>query len=113
MSYKLYAYWGAPRPEDVDAFEEYYKSTHVPRASAVPNLERIITTRTSDGFEGGTTPHYRVAEMVFPSKEAMDESAKSPEWALMRQCSGDIIERFGVTLEVEMGEEVFDDLAKA
>jgi uncharacterized protein (TIGR02118 family) len=105
MSYKLYAYWSAPKPEDEQAFEDYYKSTHVPRAAAVPNLERIITTRTSDGFEGGETPHFRVAEMVFPSRQAMDESAQSPEWAEMRQCSADIIGRFGVTLTVEMGEE--------
>jgi uncharacterized protein (TIGR02118 family) len=104
--YKLFAYWSAPKPEDVDAFEDYYLSTHVPRAAAVPKLERIITTRTSDGFEGGETPHYRVAEMVFASRDAMDESAQSPEWAAMRQCSGDIIERFGVSLTVEMGEEV-------
>jgi len=105
MPYKLYAYWSAPEPQDEEAFEEYYKSTHVPRAAAVPNLERIVTTRTSDGFEGGETPHYRVAEMVFSSKQAMDESAQSPEWAEMRQCSADIIGRFGVSLTVEMGEE--------
>ena len=106
--YKLFAYWSAPKPEDVDAFEEYYLGTHVPRASAVPLLERIVTTRTADGFEGGETPHYRVAEMVFASPEAMAKSAESPAWAEMRQCSGDIIERFGVELTVEMGEEVTD-----
>jgi uncharacterized protein (TIGR02118 family) len=102
--YKLYAYWSAPKPEDVDAFEEYYRTTHVPRAAAVPGLEDIVTTRTSDGFEGGATPHYRVAEMTFASKEAMAKSAESPEWAEMRACSGDIIGRFGVSLTVESGE---------
>ena len=86
------------------AFEEYYRTTHVPRAAAVPGLEAIATTRTSDGFEGGATPHYRVAEMTFASKEAMAQSAESPEWAEMRQCSGDIIGRFGVSLTVESGE---------
>jgi uncharacterized protein (TIGR02118 family) len=111
--YKLFAYWSAPKSDDVDAFEEYYLSTHVPRAAAVPNLERIVTTRTSDGFEGADTPHYRVAEMVFPSRDAMDESATSPEWAEMRQCSGDIIGRFGVSLTVEMGEEVIGQGARA
>jgi uncharacterized protein (TIGR02118 family) len=111
--YKLFAYWSAPKSDDVDAFEEYYLNTHVPRAAAVPNLERIVTTRTSDGFEGADTPHYRVAEMVFPSRDAMDESATSPEWAEMRQCSGDIIGRFGVSLTVEMGEEVIGQGARA
>lgn len=106
--YKLFAYWSAPKPEDVDAFEEYYISTHVPKATAVPHLERIVTTRTADGFEGGETPHYRVAEMVFASREAMAQSAESPEWGTMRECSGAIIERFGVELSVEMGDEVTD-----
>jgi uncharacterized protein (TIGR02118 family) len=106
VAYKLFAYWSAPKPEDVDAFEEYYASTHVPRAAAVPNLTEIVTTRTADGFEGGETPHYRVAEMTFDGPEAMAESAGSDAWAEMRQCSGDIIERFGVSLTVEMGEVV-------
>jgi uncharacterized protein (TIGR02118 family) len=104
VSYKLFAYWSAPKPEDVDAFEEYYASTHVPRAAAVPNLVSITTTRTADGFEGNPPPHYRVAEMEFESPEAMAESAGSEEWATMRACSGDIIERFGVTLTVEAGD---------
>ena len=77
MSYKLFAYWSSPKPEDVKEFEKYYRETHVPRASAVPNLVKIVTTRTSDGFEGGDPPHYRVAEMVFHSKAAMDESTGS------------------------------------
>jgi uncharacterized protein (TIGR02118 family) len=106
MAYKLFAYWSAPKPEDVEDFERYYAETHVPRAAAVPHLSGIITTRTADGFEGGETPHYRVAEMVFDSKEAMAKSEESEAWSQMRQCSGDIIERFGVSLTVEMGEVV-------
>jgi uncharacterized protein (TIGR02118 family) len=106
VPYKLYAYWSAPKAEDVEEFERYYRETHVPRAAAVPNLKAINTTRTADGFEGGDTDHYRVAEMVFDSAEAMAESERSEEWATMRACSGDIIERFGVTLTVESGEVV-------
>lgn len=104
MAYKLYAYWSAPKPEDVEAFEEYYANVHVPRAAAVPNLTAVTTTRTSDGFEGGETDHYRVAEMMFDSAAAMAESEESEAWATMRACSGDIIERFGVELRVESGE---------
>jgi len=104
VSYKLFAYWSAPKPEDVEEFEEYYANTHVPRAAAVPNLKAITTTRTADGFEGGPTDHYRVAEMEFESPEALAESTESAEWAAMRTCSGGIIDRFGVTMTVEMGE---------
>jgi len=105
--YKLYSYWSAPQPEDVEA---YYLSTHCPKAEAVPHLERLVTSRTTDGFEGGEPMHYRIAEMVFADKAAMGRSAESPEWAEMRGCSGDIIERFGVTLTVEAGEETIGDL---
>jgi hypothetical protein len=64
------------------------------------------TKARADGFEGGETEHYRVAEMVFESAAALAESAESEAWATMRGCSGDIIERFGVALTVEMGEPV-------
>jgi uncharacterized protein (TIGR02118 family) len=111
--YKLFAYWSAPKPEDVDAFEEYYAATHVPRAAAVPELERIVTTKLTDGFEGGDPIHYRIAEMVFADEAAMGRSAESPQWAEMRQCSGDIIERFGVSLTVEMGDETIGETGAA
>ena len=103
MPYKLYAYWSAPKDEDVEEFERYYAETYGPRAAAGPKLSASNTTRTADWFEGGETDHYRVAEMVFDSADAMKESEGSEEWATMRACSGDIIERFGVTLRVESG----------
>ena len=93
--YKLYAFWSAPKPEDRESFEEYYANTHVPRASAVPHLQSIVTTLTSDGLEGGEPATYRVAEMFFPDKAAYEESTRSPEWAEMRTCSGDIIAKYG------------------
>lgn len=104
--YTLYAFWSAPQPQDEAAFEDYYAATHVPRASAVPHLSSIVTTRTADGLEGGEPATYRIAIMSFPDREAYEESTKSPEWAAMRQCAGDIIERFGVSLTVSLGEPV-------
>jgi uncharacterized protein (TIGR02118 family) len=104
--YKLYAFWSAPKPEDQAAFEEYYAATHVPRAAAVPHLESIITTLTTDGLGDAQPVTYRIAEMAFADRAAFEASTQSPEWAEMRGCSGDIIERFGVSLTVSMGEEV-------
>jgi uncharacterized protein (TIGR02118 family) len=108
--YKLFAYWSAPKPEDVEEFERYYAETHCPRAAAVPHLERLVTSRTTDGFEGNEPIHYRIAEMVFADRGAMAKSAESPQWAEMRECSGSIIERFGVSLTVEAGEETVEDV---
>ena len=103
--YKLFAFWSAPKPEDVEAFEEYYRETHCPRAAAVPYLERISVTRAGDGFEGSTPLYYRIAEMTFTDKAGFEASTQSPEWATMRECSGDIIARFGVSMSVVLGEE--------
>lgn len=111
--YKLYSYWSAPKPEDVEAFEEYYASTHCPKAEVVPNLERLVITRTNEGFEGTEPMHYRIAELTFADKAAFEECAASPEWTTLRECSGTMIERFGVTLKVEAGEEVVADLPQA
>jgi uncharacterized protein (TIGR02118 family) len=111
--YKLYSYWSAPRPEDVEAFEDYYASTHCPKAEVVPNLERLVTSRTDEGFEGGEPIHYRIAEMVFPDKAALEECTTSEQWKALRECSGTMIERFGVSLTVEAGQEVIADLPRS
>ena len=108
--YKLYSYWSAPRPEDVEAFEEYYLSTHCPKAEVVPNLERLVVTRTSDGFEGGEPMHYRIAELAFADRDAFAACAESEQWTTLRECSATMIERFGVSLTVEAGDEVVADL---
>ncbi|UGS36061.1 EthD family reductase [Capillimicrobium parvum] len=103
--YKIFAYWGAPKPEDVDAFEEHYLNVHCPIAASVPGIRRLILTR-AEGFEGADGLHYRVAELGWDSKEALDECEQSEEWAALRADAGQMVERFGVTLENEMGEEV-------
>lgn len=104
--YKLIACWSAPRKQDETAFEDHYRTVHVPAAAAVPGLRRLVTTRTGAGIEGGTPAFYRVAEMIFDSREALEASERSGQWAAMRADAGGIIERFGVRLEVGIGEAV-------
>lgn len=109
--YKLYALWSAPKKDDEAAFEEHYLNVHVPLASKAPNLERIVLTKTGgDSFEGTEAPFFRIAEMVFPSAEALHEAEASEEWAATRADAGTMIERFGVTLDVAMGDEVVGEI---
>ena len=105
----LVAVWSAPDPEDEEAFEEHYTNEHAPKAAAVPNLQKLITTRTAEGLEDGDPAFYRVAEMVFESPEAMHEAEESEEWAAVREDAGEMIERFGVTMEVGIGERNVHD----
>jgi uncharacterized protein (TIGR02118 family) len=102
--YKLYALWGTPN--DVEAFEEYYDGTHVPLAAAVPGLRRLTTIRTADGLGDNPSVHYRVAELIFDSKQALDEAQRTPEWEALLADGGSMVERFEVTLENAGGDEV-------
>jgi uncharacterized protein (TIGR02118 family) len=103
--YKIIALWSAPDAADVEAFEQYYREVHVPKATIVPGLRKIALTRVETGLEGASAPFYRVAELYFDSPEAMRESERSELWKGMREDAGKMIERFGVTLTVGLGWE--------
>ena len=103
--YKLIAIWSAPRAEDEEAFEQHYRDVHLAVAAKTPNMRRLVAVRTSDGLEGGQSAFYRVAELHFDSKADLEAAEHSAEWGGMRADAGGMIERFGVTLTVGMGEE--------
>ena len=65
-----------PQPTDIDAFERIYKQEHVPLA--VANLEgktKIVATKI---LQSAHKPQFhRVAEVHFPSMEALQRCAES------------------------------------
>lgn len=101
--YKIVAIWGSPKDSDIEAFEKYYHDVHVPLARKVPGLKKLVLTRIDSGLEGAKPPFYRVAELYFDSKEALDTAHHVPEWSAMRQDAGKMVERFGVTLTAALG----------
>ena len=101
--YKLYAFWSAPKSEDTDAFEEHYTQIHGPLAAKVPHIRSLATTRTPAGLEGGEPAFFRVAEMIFDSKEQFEESTESSQWQELRADAGKLIEEFGVGMTVAIG----------
>jgi uncharacterized protein (TIGR02118 family) len=107
--YKLYALWGTP--EDAEAFEQYYDSTHIPLAAALPGIRRLSAIRTADGLGENPSLHYRVAELVFDSKAALAEAQRTPEWDALVADAGLMVERFGATLGNAGGDEVEAALA--
>ncbi|MDP9821897.1 EthD family reductase [Nocardioides massiliensis] len=102
--FKLIACWSAPSAEDEDEFEKHYAEVHLPAAAKAPGMRQLVATRTTSGLEGAESGFYRVAELVFDSKADLETSEQSPEWAAMRADAGVMIERFGVSLTVGMGE---------
>ena len=58
-------------PADPAAFDAYYASTHVPLAEKIPGMTSF-TYRHCDSLDGSQPPYYLLAELSFPSQEAMN-----------------------------------------
>src|SRR6267143_2090107 len=66
-----------PRPKDVDVFEKVYQEEHVPLAVAkLSGKTKIVATKIL-GSPQGTPPFYRIAEVYFPSMQALETCAAS------------------------------------
>ncbi len=66
-----------PRPKDVDVFEKIYQHEHVPLAVAkLGGKTKIVATKIL-GSPQGTPPFYRIAEVYFPSMQALEACAAS------------------------------------
>ena len=66
-----------PRPKDVEAFEKVYTSEHVPLAVATLGGKTKIVATKIVGSPQGVPPFYRIAEVYFPSMQALQACASS------------------------------------
>ena len=67
-----------PRPTDIEAFEKIYIEEHVPLAVAKLSGKTKIVATTITSSPHGTPPFYRIAEIYFPSKAALEACAATP-----------------------------------
>jgi uncharacterized protein (TIGR02118 family) len=66
-----------PRPKGVDVFEKVYQEEHVPLAVAkLSGKTKIVATKIL-GSTQGAPPFYRIAEVHFPSMQALEACAAS------------------------------------
>jgi uncharacterized protein (TIGR02118 family) len=66
-------------PSDVDAFEHYYATTHLPIAARMKGVDRLELTRFAAAPDGGAPAFYRMAELYFATEEQMRATLGSPE----------------------------------
>src|ERR687898_897386 len=66
-------------PEDLEAFEEYYVTTHVPLVKKLPNLQRFEPAKVVATPDGSELPYYRIAELYFEDMEQMQAGFSSDE----------------------------------
>ena len=66
-----------PQPKDVEAFDTVYQNEHVPLAVAkLAGKTKMVSTKVLQSPQG-TPPFYRIAEVHFPSMEALQRCAES------------------------------------
>lgn len=66
-------------PKDPEAFEAYYKNTHLPKAEKMWGHEKVEYTRFLSTPDGGKAEYYRMAEFWFANRENMQKTMGSPE----------------------------------
>jgi uncharacterized protein (TIGR02118 family) len=65
-------------PPNTVEFDQHYDSVHAPLVKKYPGLRKLEITRIT-GAPIGETKIYRMAEMYFDDKDAMDKALASPE----------------------------------
>jgi uncharacterized protein (TIGR02118 family) len=68
-----------PAPRDVDAFERLYTQEHAPMVTpeTFKGLVRFVATKVIGTPDGSPAPFHRIAELHFPSLEALQAAAAS------------------------------------
>ena len=67
-----------PRPKDIEAFEKLYQDEHVPMAvEKLSGKTKFVATKVVATPDGTPPPFYRIAEVYFPSLQALQACAES------------------------------------
>jgi uncharacterized protein (TIGR02118 family) len=68
-----------PSPRDVNTFERAYTQDHAPMVTPqnFKGLTKFVASRVVGTPDGSAAPFYRVAELHFPSIEALQAAAAS------------------------------------
>ncbi len=68
-----------PTPRDVNAFERLYTQDHVPMVTPqnFKGIQKFVASRVMGTADGSEPPFYRLAELHFPSMEALQAAAAS------------------------------------
>jgi uncharacterized protein (TIGR02118 family) len=68
-----------PAPRDVNTFERAYTQDHAPMVTAenFQGMTRFVASRVVGTPDGSPAPFYRIAELHFPSMQALQAAAAS------------------------------------
>ena len=66
------------QPDDPEAFDRHYREQHMPLARAIPGAQAGSGLIVAEA-DGGDPLWYRVTELVFADRAALDAGLASPE----------------------------------
>lgn len=75
--YRLTVLYG--HPDDPEAFDEYYRTTHIPLARKMKGLTGWTIGHCEAAAEGEKPPYYMIVGLYGESREALEEMLASPE----------------------------------
>lgn len=68
-----------PYPKDREAFEQAYQNEHIPMvAKSLTRVTKVVYTRVLMS-PSGAAPFYRIAELHYPTLEALQTDFATPE----------------------------------
>ncbi|MFD6163463.1 EthD family reductase [Nocardia sp. NPDC060256] len=76
MTFRIAVCYG--KPENPEAFDEYYTSVHIPLARAVPGLTEFTWGKVTS-VDDSEPPCYMVASLYFTDEQALKAGMSSPE----------------------------------
>ncbi|MGP7999184.1 MAG: EthD family reductase [Streptosporangiaceae bacterium] len=68
-----------PHPADPAAFDQHYLGVHMPLTRSIPGLQRAESGRLDAALDSGEQSWYRIAELYFADRSALDAAFSSPE----------------------------------
>lgn len=68
-------------PDDPQAFDDHYLTTHVPLARQIPQLRRLDVAKIEQVRGGGDPPYHLIVELYYDDEESMAAALETPEYA--------------------------------
>jgi uncharacterized protein (TIGR02118 family) len=91
------------KPDDVEGFEEHYRTTHLPLAEAWPGVQATRLTRFASTPRGTEPDYHLMFEADFASDEAMAAALRSEAGMAAARDAMAMKERFGVAPTMLLG----------
>lgn len=92
-----------PKPDDVEAFDEHYRTTHLPIAQSWPGVTAYTVTRFSATPRGTEPPYYLMAVAEWETDEEMAAALRSESGAASARDAKVMAEKFGVAPTMMLG----------